>query len=112
MYKVIAVTGSAGGGIVVFSPNVRMHVRHEACAAGLSLNSFGDEYAKELEGTYGVIVKSKTIMSLDSAHFAFLTDLNGSSTTVVSLSTAHSFAFCRTPELANDGLCLSARALG
>lgn len=83
-HKVVAVPGKAGGGVLVFSPNTLMQVRHEACAAGLSLNSFGDAYAKEVESTYGTIVKSKTLLSLDAARCAFL-DMPDASTALVSL---------------------------
>lgn len=83
-HKVVAVPGSAGGGVLVFATNVLLQVRHEACAAGLSLNSFGDFYAKEVEATYGAIVKSKTLMSLDASRCAFL-GLQDSSTALLSL---------------------------
>lgn len=82
--KVVAVPGKAGGGVLVFSPNTLMQVRHEACAAGLSLNSFGDAYAKEVESAYGAIAKSKTLMSLDAARCSFL-DVQDASTALVSL---------------------------
>lgn len=82
--KLVVVPGSAGGGVLVFSPNVLMQVRHEACAAGLSLNSFGDFYAKEMESTYGAVVHSKTLLSLDAARCEFL-DVNDSSTALLSL---------------------------
>jgi CPSF A subunit region/Mono-functional DNA-alkylating methyl methanesulfonate N-term len=71
-HKVVGIPETAGGGVLVFSTNVLMQVRHEACVAGLSLNSFGDSYASELKSTYPAIVHSETLMSLDAARCSFL----------------------------------------
>lgn len=71
-HQVIGIPESAGGGVLVISPNVLLQVRHEACVAGLSFNCFGDAYAKEMSSSYSAIVRSKTLMALDASRCCFL----------------------------------------
>lgn len=70
--KLEAVPDSARGGVLVISSSVIMQVRHGNCVAGLSLNCYGDEYAKELSSKYEAIVPSDTLVECDAAHCRFL----------------------------------------
>lgn len=70
--KLEAVPDSARGGVLVISSSVIMQVRHGNCVAGLSLNCYGDEYAKELNSKYETIVPSDTLVECDAAHCRFL----------------------------------------
>ena len=49
-----------------------MQIRHGTCAAGLSLNCYGDSCAEELQITYESIKQSDTLVECDAAHCRFL----------------------------------------
>ncbi len=70
--KLESVPYSADQGVLLLAPNVIMQIRHGVCVAGLSLNCFGDAYAKEMKGTYNTIRTSDMLMSLDAGHCRFL----------------------------------------
>lgn len=71
-HKVEPIPESASGGALLISTNVIMQVRHGACVAGLSLNCFGDAYAKEIRSKYDSIEASDSLAECDATHCRFL----------------------------------------
>lgn len=70
--KIVAVPESAGGGALVLAASLIMQVRHGACAAGRSLNCFGDAYSAEVKGKYDMITTSDNLVECDASHCRFL----------------------------------------
>ena len=70
--KLESVPYSADQGVLLLAPNIIMQIRHGVCVAGLSLNCFGDSYAKELDGIYNTTRTSDMLLSLDAGHCRFL----------------------------------------
>lgn len=62
-----------GGGGLVLSPSVVLHVRHGGLAAALSVNVFGDVWAREAPPPLRDPTRhSEVVLSLDQAKAAFL----------------------------------------
>ncbi|KAK1861549.1 hypothetical protein I4F81_004133 [Pyropia yezoensis] len=70
-----AVPDAGGGGGLVLSPSVVLHVRHGGLAAALSVNVFGDVWAREAPPPLRDPTRhSEVVLSLDQAKAAFLAD--------------------------------------
>ena len=70
--KLVPIPESAEAGALVISASVILQVRHGACIAGLSLNCFGDAFAKEVLAKYDTITASDQLAVCDACHCRFL----------------------------------------
>lgn len=70
---VAAVPDAAGGGGLVLCPSVALHVRHGGVAAAVSVNVFGDVWAREAPPPLREATRqSEVVLSLDQAKATFL----------------------------------------